>query len=61
MKRTGRQTATAETTRPVRMWRDDANWIRRQAFEREVPAAVVVAEILAFYREHTGNRTEVDG
>lgn len=56
MRREDREPATPGTTRPVRLWLSDAQWVRREAFERAVPAAVLMSEVLTVYREHTANR-----
>lgn len=56
MKREDRESATPGTTRPVRMWITDAQWVRREAFERAVPAAVLMAEVVEVYRRHAEGR-----
>lgn len=56
MKREDRESVTSGSTRPVRMWITDAQWVRREAFERAVPAAILMAEVLDVYRQHAEGR-----
>ena len=43
--------ATPRTTRPVRCWIADAEWVRREAFERRVPSAEIMREAIERLRD----------
>lgn len=45
-----RKPVNSRTTRPIRLWEDDAEWLRDLAFQRRVPQAVVAAEAFELYR-----------